>query len=105
MFPHERSLVKRLAGKPFVLIGVNGDGDSPDLKQNNEKEQIVWRSFKNDKADGGTISDEWNVEGWPTLYLIDARGTIREKWEGPPEEKLLDEAIDKYVLEAEAIRD
>ena len=25
MYPHERSLVKRLANQPFVLIGVNSD--------------------------------------------------------------------------------
>ena len=27
MVPHERELVKRLEGKPFVLLGVNGDDD------------------------------------------------------------------------------
>ena len=27
MFPYERSLVKRLEGEPFALIGVNGDRD------------------------------------------------------------------------------
>ena len=25
MYPHERSLVKRLEGKPFVLLGINSD--------------------------------------------------------------------------------
>ena len=27
MYPHERSLVKRLAGKPFAIVGVNSDDD------------------------------------------------------------------------------
>ena len=27
MFPHERSLVKRLENKPFALIGINSDKD------------------------------------------------------------------------------
>jgi hypothetical protein len=27
MYPHERSLVNRLAGKPFVLLGINSDDD------------------------------------------------------------------------------
>ena len=26
MYPHERSLVKKMEGKPFVLLGVNSDG-------------------------------------------------------------------------------
>jgi hypothetical protein len=32
MIPHERSLVKRLEGKTFVLLGVNGDPDPAELK-------------------------------------------------------------------------
>src|SRR5262249_25776901 len=32
MIPHEKALVKRLAGKPFVLLGVNGDGDRGKLR-------------------------------------------------------------------------
>ena len=99
MFPHERSLVKRLEGKPFVLVGVNGDG--ADVKKKNEKEKITWRSFKNDRPAQGPITDEWNHEGWPTLYLIDHKGVIREKWLGAPGDKVLDEAIDKYVKAAE----
>ena len=27
MYPHERSLVKRLENEPFALIGVNSDTD------------------------------------------------------------------------------
>src|SRR5262249_5131752 len=99
MFPHERSLVKRLEGKPFVLVGVNGDG--ADVKKKNEKEKITWRSFKNDRPAQGPITDEWNHEGWPTLYLIDHKGVIREKWLEAPGDKVLDEAIDKYVKAAE----
>jgi hypothetical protein len=100
MFPHERSLVKKYEGKAFVLIGVNGDGDSPELKKKNEKEQITWRSFKNDRSGKGPITDEWNNEGWPTLFLIDHKGVIRARWLGLPGDKALDKAIDKYVKEA-----
>ena len=32
MYPHERSLVKRLEGQPFALIGVNSDRDREALK-------------------------------------------------------------------------
>ena len=33
MYPHERSLVKRLKDKPFVLVGVNSDADGDELKR------------------------------------------------------------------------
>ena len=32
MYPHERSLVKRLENKPFALLGVNSDRDREALK-------------------------------------------------------------------------
>ncbi len=32
MYPHERSLVKRLADEPFALIGVNSDADKKKLR-------------------------------------------------------------------------
>jgi hypothetical protein len=103
MFPHERSLVKRMEGKPFALIGVNSDSDKKLLKEQNEKQQITWRSFWNGPdGTGGPISKKWAVKGWPTLYLIDAKGVIRYKFLGSPGDEKLDELIDELVKEASA---
>ena len=72
MYPHERSLVKRLAGKPFALLGINSDKDKEALKKAMEKEMITWRSWWNGpKGTGGPISKAWNVRGWPTIYILD----------------------------------
>ena len=102
MFPHERSLVKRLENKPFALLGVNSDRDKEKLKVQNEKQQITWRSFWNGPlGTGGPISTEWNVHGWPTLFVIDHKGVIRHKWVGSPGDKAMDEAIEKLIKEAE----
>ena len=102
MFPHERSLVKKLESKPFALVGVNSDTDLSALKKVLEEEKITWRSFWNGKdGTGGPISKEWNVSGWPTLYLIDHKGVIRHKWLGSPAEDVLDKAVDKLVEAAE----
>lgn len=100
MFPHERSLVKRLEGKPFALLGVNSDKDRDECKKKNETAEITWRSFWNGGSTKGPISDAWNVRAWPTLYLIDHNGVIRAKSVGSPSEKAMDEAIDKLVAEA-----
>ena len=104
MFPHERSLVKKMEGKPFVLLGVNGDdGDTPQaLKEKNEKQQITWRSFRNNRGGKDSIAEEWGLEGWPTLYVIDAKGIIRHKWVGSPGDEVLDKAIEELVKETEA---
>src|SRR5579871_5233140 len=102
MYPHERSLVKKLADKPFALIGVNSDTDLEKLKPRLQEEQITWRSFWNGpEGTGGPISVDWGVRGWPTLYVIDHKGVIRHKWVGSPGDKVLDEAIEALVAEAE----
>src|SRR5262249_11017358 len=101
MFPHERSLVKKMDGKPFALVGVNGDGDDPELKKKNEKQEITWRSFKNERPGKTEITDEWNLEGWPTLYVIDHKGIIRHKWLGNPGNDTVDKAIEELVEKAE----
>jgi hypothetical protein len=102
MFPHERSLVKRMADKPFTLIGVNSDRNKEDLKEKNKKQEITWRSFWNGPmGTGGPISKEWEVQGWPTLYLIDHKGVVRRKFLGNPGDQHLDRLIDELVAEAE----
>jgi hypothetical protein len=58
-----------------VLKRVNGD-DTKEAAQNSAATaRITWRSFRNGGPDG-PISQSWNVHRWPTLYLIDHRGTI-----------------------------
>ena len=77
MIPHERSLVEKYKNDRFVLIGVNSDRNRAKLKPELEKNGITWRSFWNgEKGTQGPISTAWNVRGWPTLYVIDPKGTI-----------------------------
>jgi len=99
MYPHERSLVKRLQGKPFALVGVNSDPDKAALQKRLQEENITWPSFWNGlKGTGGPISAKWNVSGWPTIYVLDQKGVIRFK--GVRGEKM-DEAVDQLLAEME----
>src|SRR5712692_8958046 len=80
MYPHERSLVKRMEGKPFALLGINSDVKKDELKEVMQKEEITWRSWWNGpKGTRGPLSSAWNVHSWPTIYLLDAKGVIRYK--------------------------
>jgi hypothetical protein len=101
MYPHERSLVKRLEGKPFALLGINSDPDKAALKKAMEKEGITWRSWRNGGSTTGPISKKWNIQGWPTIYVLDAKGVIRYR---DVREKELDEAVDKLLAEQTAAR-
>jgi hypothetical protein len=97
MYPHERSLVKRLEGQPFAIIGINSDTDRDALKEVLVKEQITWRSFWDGGSTSGPIASKWNVRGWPTIYVLDAEGRIRFK---DAREEELDKAVDALIAEA-----
>jgi hypothetical protein len=99
MYPHERSLVKKLQDKPFALVGVNSDKDKEALKTTMEEEKITWRSFFDGGKTGGPIASKYNVRGWPTLYVIDHKGMIRNKFVGSPGGKVLDDAIESILKE------
>ena len=96
MYPHERSLVKRLEGQPFVLLGVNSDRDREALKKVMKKQGITWRSFWNGGSTQGPISSAWNVRGWPTIYVLDHKGVIRYK---NVRGERMDEAVDTLLKE------
>jgi hypothetical protein len=79
MYPHERSLVKRLESKPFALVGINSDADPLRLKTRMKEENITWPSWRDGNSTDGPIATAWNVHGWPTIYVLDAKGVIRYK--------------------------
>jgi hypothetical protein len=97
MYPHERSLVKKLEGQPFVLLGVNSDGDKDRLRTRMKEENITWRSWWDGGDTNGPIARQFNVRGWPTLYVIDHRGVIRLKYVGFPGAERFDAAIEALI--------
>ncbi len=100
MFGHERSLVQRYQGRPFVLQGVNTDRDVETLNRVQEEQQLTWRSWF-DGPGGGPITEEWGVVGMPSIFLIDAKGMVRYAHEGEPDAKTLEGEIETLVKEAE----
>jgi hypothetical protein len=99
MYPHERSLVEKHAGKPFVILGVNSDPKEK-LKSIMDSKTVTWRSFWDGGNTRGPIATRWNVSGWPTIYVLDHEGVIRFK---NVREKALDDAIETLMKEAEGL--
>jgi thiol-disulfide isomerase/thioredoxin len=97
LVPGEKALVERMKGRPFVLIGVNGDDDRAKAKTVSAKEGINWRSFWDGGRQEGTAV-KWGVSAWPTVYLIDAKGMIRDD---SLVGHALDQAVEILVAEAE----
>ena len=95
MYPHERSLVARMKDKPFTILGVNSD-PAERYKTAIKKNEITWPSFWDGGSTRGPISTEWAVRGWPTIYILDAKGVIRYK---NARGKAMDEAVDELMKE------
>jgi hypothetical protein len=101
MYPHERSLVKAMENKPFVLLGVNSDEGKEELKEVIEEQKLTWRSWFDGPGTAGPIAMKWNIRAWPSLYIMDHNGIIRHKWTFNPGDEVLDKAIEKLVKQAE----
>jgi len=100
MIPHERELVKKMAKKPFVLVSVSADEDKEALVKFQEKEPMPWVHWW-DNGGESPVLKKYRVRAFPTLYLIDHTGTIKQKWVGNPGNDKIDHAIEEAVKEAE----
>jgi peroxiredoxin len=99
-FPHLRQMQTQYAGKPLTIVGVTADEDREKWEQFLKKVDLPWKQWYSGR--GGVVA-RWNVTTFPTRYLIDHKGIIRDS------NGLRDEAFDRYleklVAEAEAVAD
>lgn len=101
LIPHERELAKRLSGKPFAIVGVNGNTTKKSIQYALKTYEITWRSFKDERPGNSSISDTWNAV-YPTVFLIDHKGVFRKRWSGEPPIDVLNRLVDELVAEAVA---
>jgi hypothetical protein len=99
MYPHERSLVKRLAGKRFALVGINSDKDLGALQSVMEREQITWPSWFDGGSTSGPIASAYRVTSWPSVFVLDPTGVIRFKdVRGADLDRAVDSLLDEFGL-------
>jgi S1-C subfamily serine protease/peroxiredoxin len=94
MYPLERRLTKELAGRPFVILGINTDSKDT-LRQILGQKKVTWRCWWD--GEGQALTKQWQVDGFPRLYLLDEQGVIRKIYEGRPQEKALEKDIKDLV--------
>ncbi len=94
MYDHERSLVTKMenAGEPFKLIGVNVNDELETIQKAVKEKDLNWRSFF--MGEDMTTVDAYKVQGFPTIYLIDAEGKVRHISHGT-----VDKEIDELLAE------
>jgi thiol-disulfide isomerase/thioredoxin len=101
MIPHERNMVKKHVNAPFALISVSGDDEKDTLKKFLETTDMPWVHWWDGRQ--GNIIKGWNIQAFPTIYVLDTEGVIRYKLIGAVN-KELDEAVDKLLAEAKGKR-
>lgn len=77
MIPHEREMVNRMKDKPFTLVSISADAEKETLTKFLEKEKMPWTHWWNGQSGG--ILEDWDVQYFPTIYVIDSKGVIRHK--------------------------
>ncbi len=94
--------MKRLAGKPFVLLGINSDRDREQLKGTLKTQNITWKSWWDAGSVDGPIQTKWQVTQRPMIYVLDERGVIRDKDVTHDD---LDRAVDRLLEKLAVKRD
>ena len=74
-------MVETYKDQPFALVGVNSDGGRSALQKIIKEQGLNYRNAV-DGTTEGPIAKAWNVHGWPTVYVIDQKGVIRNKFIG-----------------------
>lgn len=95
--PHERKLMDTYVRRPFTVVGVNSGDSQIKAATTIKNQKMTWPSFL-DGAEG-PIVERWNVSAFPTVYVLDAKGVIRVKYDLDPND--FDKTIAKLVKEAE----
>lgn len=90
-------MVEQFKDRPFAIVGVNSDGDRSALQKILKEQKINYRNAV-DGTTSGPIATAWNVHGWPTVYVIDAKGIIRHKMIGV-DPKRLTKAVEDLLKE------
>ena len=89
-YPYQRLFLEVMADEPVVLLGVNSDESIEFAQEGKEAERLdyrMWWDGHGEESTKGPIATQWNVTGWPTIYVIDEEGVIRAR--GPRHEKLI----------------
>jgi thiol-disulfide isomerase/thioredoxin len=103
MIPQSNALVKEMQGRPFVHISVSVDTVREDVVQFRKKTEMLGEAWWAGR--GSTATQDWDVEMYPTIYIIDHEGIIRHHQIGSePKTDTIAEQVRDLVNKAEKMR-
>lgn len=89
-----RKLAEMFPAESFAVVGVLGEKDLEAGRLEAEQRGMTWRSFWDNRD--GPIAKEWNVSGWPDVWVLDRQGVIRHRKLRGPE---LRSAVERLLKE------
>jgi thiol-disulfide isomerase/thioredoxin len=95
LVPHEREMVERLKGEPFALLGVDCEESKDTARTVMARERMSWPSWFDGAPGTGPIAKRYHVRGYPSVFVLDARGNIRAR----DASGNLDGIVDKLLAE------
>jgi thiol-disulfide isomerase/thioredoxin len=77
MIPQEQRLIKKYQGRPFALLSICTDESLEQAQKTAAEHKMAWPCW----FDGGNgpIARDWNVRGFPSIYILDEKGVIVAK--------------------------
>jgi hypothetical protein len=99
MLPEEKALVRRLADKPFALLGVNCDASAGEARKLAAEKSVYWPNLYDGLPTEGKIAERYQVAGHgiPAIFVIRREGILRHKWIASSGE--LDRVVDALFAE------
>ena len=87
-YPYQRAMMDLYKDKneDVVILGVNSDAKLETIREAKKAERLPYRTWwdghsqedsDSPAATKGPIATEWNVTGWPDIYILDEKGVIR----------------------------
>ena len=79
-YPYQRFMLELYKDDPVAILGVNSDEEIQTILDAKEEEGLdyrVWWDGHGEVGTEGPIATEWNVTGWPSIYILDDKGVIR----------------------------
>ena len=102
--PGMQRLKEQMTGKPFAILAVNAG----------ESRATAWKFLNLVKADftvlldsEKTVAEEWQVQIYPTSYLIDTTGRIRYvafgalDWDAPDVHRVIEEMVSGTLIKSD----
>lgn len=96
MIPHETEMVEHFANKPFSLVSISVDADLETLTDFLAETEMDWNHWW--AGDDQALTQKWDIQYFPTIYVIDAKGIIRFK---DLREDKLQAAVEELLAEME----